>query len=106
MRFDKKSFHRPVRKKENKNALGFETSHFYWSFSSDIMAVKGLNTFTACQMKTTNKSAKFEIGRLVLFSIGMQMDFNKTHSILIRFVTGPENILFAGVCVHFLSRKC
>ena len=29
------------------------------------------------------------------------MDFNKTHSIQIRFVTGPENILLAGVCVHF-----
>ena len=29
--------------KGGKNAEGFQTSHFYWSFSSDIMAVKGLN---------------------------------------------------------------
>ena len=33
------------------------------------------------------------------------MDFHKTHSIKIRFVTGPENILFAGVCVYILARK-
>ena len=25
------------------------------------------------------------------------------HSIEIRLVVGPENILFAGVCVHFFS---
>ena len=33
------------------------------------------------------------------------MDFHKTHSIEIRVVTGPENIKFKGVCVHFLGRK-
>ena len=31
------------------------------------------------------------------------MDFHKMHSIEIRFYIGPENILFAGVCVLFLS---
>ena len=29
--------------KENKEAEGFKTSHDYWLFSSDIMAVKGLS---------------------------------------------------------------
>ena len=29
-------------KKENKKAEGFQVLHFYWSFSNDIMAVKGL----------------------------------------------------------------
>ena len=28
--------------KEGKKAQGFQVSHFYWLFSSDIMAVKGL----------------------------------------------------------------
>ena len=30
------------REKENKKAKGFRISHFYWSFSSCIMTVKGL----------------------------------------------------------------
>ena len=30
------------RKKEHRKALGFQILHFDWSFSSDIMAVKGL----------------------------------------------------------------
>jgi len=30
-------------KKENIKASGFEIWHCYWSFSSDIMAVKGFN---------------------------------------------------------------
>ena len=29
-------------KKEDKKSEGFQILHFYWSFSSDIMAVKGL----------------------------------------------------------------
>jgi len=29
--------------KEDKKAEEFEISQFYWSFSSDLMAVKGLN---------------------------------------------------------------
>ena len=33
------------------------------------------------------------------------MDFHKTHNIEVRFVTGPETILFAGVCMHFSARK-
>ena len=42
--------------KENKNASGFQVLHFCWSFSSDIMAVKGLtgstvfNTFNRLQI--------------------------------------------------------
>ena len=27
--------------KEKKNAYGFQTSHLYWSFLNDIIAVKG-----------------------------------------------------------------
>ena len=30
--------------KEDKKAKGFLISHFYWSFSSDIIAVKGLKS--------------------------------------------------------------
>ena len=30
--------------KEDKKAYGFQILHFYWSFSSDLMAVKGLKT--------------------------------------------------------------
>ena len=33
---------RRKKKKKKKKALGFQISHFYWSFSGDIMAVKGL----------------------------------------------------------------
>ena len=35
--------HANVKKKTN--VLGFKISHFYWSFSSDIIAVKGLKPF-------------------------------------------------------------
>ena len=31
-------------KKEDRNSKGFHILHFYWSFSSDIVAVKGLST--------------------------------------------------------------
>ena len=31
--------------KEDRNSLEFKIWHFYWSFSSDVMAVKGLNTW-------------------------------------------------------------
>ena len=41
MRFDENPLQSQC-KKENKKAEGFQISHFYWSFSSDIMAVKGL----------------------------------------------------------------
>ena len=30
--------------KKYKNAEGFQISHFYWLFSSDTMAVKGVNS--------------------------------------------------------------
>ena len=41
MRLDEKSFTCQC-KKEDKKAEGFQILHFHWSFSSDIMAVKGL----------------------------------------------------------------
>ena len=40
MHFDENPFHMTVWKSKQK---GFQISHFYWSFSSDDMAVKGLN---------------------------------------------------------------
>ena len=37
----------PLQKKnEHRKAEGFQIVHFDWSFSSDIMAVKGLNHYT------------------------------------------------------------
>ena len=42
MRFDENPFTRQC-EKENKKAEGFQISHFYWPFSSDIMPAKGLN---------------------------------------------------------------
>ena len=42
------SFHTPVRKKD-KNAKGFQISQFYWLFSSDIKAVRGLSTMKSCK---------------------------------------------------------
>jgi len=41
MRFDENLFTDQC-EKEDKKALEFQISRFYWSFSSDIMAVKGL----------------------------------------------------------------
>ena len=40
MRFDENPFTRWCQKENN--AYGFQIWHFYWSFSSDIIAVKGL----------------------------------------------------------------
>ena len=43
MCFDKSHFTCQCEKKvEKEEASGFKSSHFYWSFSSDIKAVKGL----------------------------------------------------------------
>ena len=39
MSFDENLFHMPVRKSKQE---GIQIWHFYWSFSSDSMAVKGL----------------------------------------------------------------
>ena len=36
---------------EDKKASGFQILHFYWSVSSDIMAMKGLNKITVCLSK-------------------------------------------------------
>ena len=41
MRFDASPFTRQC-KKEDRKAEGFQILHFYWPFSSDITAVKGL----------------------------------------------------------------
>ena len=41
---DKKSLHKPVRKGKQKG-YGFKISHYYWSFSSEIMAMKGLKDY-------------------------------------------------------------
>ena len=44
MLFDDNLFkcQREKKKKKEKKAAGLQISHFYWSFSSDIMAVEGL----------------------------------------------------------------
>ena len=44
MRFDEDPFTRQCEKTttEDLKAQGFQISHFYWSFSSDVMTVKGL----------------------------------------------------------------
>ena len=42
MRFDENRLTRQC-ENEDRNSSGFQISHFYWSFSSDIIAVKGLN---------------------------------------------------------------
>ena len=47
MRFDENPFHMSVRKGKQK---GFQIWHFYWSFSSDIMAVKGLIGRGVCSL--------------------------------------------------------
>ena len=46
MRFDENPFTFQC-EKEDKKAYGSQISHFYGSFSNDIMAVKGLNEFNA-----------------------------------------------------------
>ena len=40
-------------KKEDRNSYGFHILHCYWSFSSDIKAVKGLKTGTECIIHTS-----------------------------------------------------
>ena len=111
-----KSFHMTVRKKD-KNAEGFQISHFYWLFSSDTMAVKGVNSdiqkretrrkkrkkdnkteriltlsLPWCLFKTIRcKREKFQILKQFsfLFRITRERVCIKTHR-LERFVTGPE----------------
>ena len=43
MHFDESPF---TCQREKRNKLRFKISHFYWSFLSDIMAVKGLKDLT------------------------------------------------------------
>ena len=42
---------------------------------------------------------------LFFFALAHERIFIKTHKIESRFVIEPENILSAGVCVHFSTRK-
>ena len=42
VRFDENPLTCQCKKKEDKKAQLFQISHFYWLFSSSIMAVKGL----------------------------------------------------------------
>ena len=46
LNFDKNSFTCQC-ETEDKNADGFQILHFYWSFSSDIVAVKGLSCWSS-----------------------------------------------------------
>ena len=59
-----------------------------------------------CHLKTTNKSAKFEIltSFCCCFALACERLCIKTHGIESRWVTGPENILFAGASVHLSAR--
>ena len=43
-RKEKKKKRKKKEEEEEKKAYGFQISHFYGSFSNDIMAVKGLKT--------------------------------------------------------------
>ena len=55
MHFDKNLFHMAVQKSKQK---GFQISHFYWSFSSDDVAVKGLNICDCTNIFQPNSSYK------------------------------------------------
>ena len=60
------------------------------------LVVTAINPFTAgCHLKTTNKSAKFEILTLLnyFFALACERIFIKTHNIEIRFVIELQNIL-------------
>ena len=54
MRLDENPFTRQC-KKEDKKAEGFQISHFYWLFLSDIVAVKGLMCFVADVRRTIDR---------------------------------------------------
>ena len=60
-----------------------------------------------CHLKTTHESAQFETFKpfCFLFGAGRWKDFHTTHSTESRCVIGPENTLFAGVCMHLSARK-
>ena len=45
--FDENPFTRHS-EKEDKKAEGFQISHFYWSLSNDILAVRGLIMWVGC----------------------------------------------------------
>ena len=50
------TYHRENRKQKG---LGFQISPFYWSFSSAVMAVKGLReNLYGCNLRTSNTKQK------------------------------------------------
>ena len=55
--------------------------------------------------KADDERAKFEILKPPPPPLARERIFIKTYGIKSRFVVGPENILFAGVCVHLSARK-
>ena len=57
MRFDEIPFTSQC-EKEDRKAEGFQISHFYGSFSNDIMAVKGLTGQLIQQQKPTKTSSR------------------------------------------------
>jgi len=61
-------------------------------------------------LKTTNKSAKFETlnGFCLLLSVShchVKGFSSKRIALKADVITGPENVLFAGVSVHLSARK-
>ena len=70
MRFDENPLGDSA-KTEDKKAEGFQILHFYWSFSSDIMAVKGSNPFTAMMPLQNDRVQYLKSLGLVLFHINM-----------------------------------
>ena len=65
-------FYMPVRKRIKK-AEGSEISHYYWPFSSDIMAVKGLTSWIVSP----------EAVRVIVFILGLVQFFYKNGSKLL-----------------------
>ena len=55
--------------KEGKQAQGFQVSHFYWLFSSDIMAVKGLISVLAQKEREGEGEGVIKGARVVHFKV-------------------------------------
>ena len=57
MRFDENPF-TCLCEKENKKASGFEIWHFYWSLSSDLMAMQGLTPRNAGMLQLVEEKSR------------------------------------------------
>ena len=95
----KKSFQKTVRWRKE-NVEGFQSLHFYWSFSSDTMVMKGLIRFDKTNIQ--NSSRELLCVRFDLCTPPYSLRFFKVLKVDVRQELTFEDVLLMNLCTLYL----